>query len=250
VDGAVTLADHGIAHSSSAGSASRGSSVSRASSVGRGRIARLLGRLRQALLVIAALAPLAGYFALRTGQGTELALALAAVQVVAVGLVVGTVGGFRRSTMLLLPAAMLAAWAVVADRSAGQGVAVAAGITHAASYGGLLLLFGLSLLPGRDDLVTGIARRLNPHFHAGMQGYTRGVTWAWTGLFLVELLVSAALLCWAPTRWPEFTSFGHLAPVVALMVGEYTLRRLRFGSHSTDFRTMLRDFRRRRPGDA
>ncbi len=119
------------------------------------------------------------------------------------------------------------------------------GAVHAAAYGGLLWAFGRTLRAGRVPLVTQWARRLNPHFHAGMLGYTRGVTFAWAWLFGAELVASALLLGLLPGWWPGFVAGGHAVPVLALGVLEYALRRRRFGNQSTDWRTMLAAFRRR-----
>jgi hypothetical protein len=86
------------------------------------------------------------------------------------------------------------------------GLAAASWSIHALCYSALLAWFGLSLLPGREPVVTGFARRLNPRFADDMCGYTRGVTWAWCVLFAAELPASAALLHWAPMWWPLFAN--------------------------------------------
>lgn len=130
----------------------------------------------------------------------------------------------------VLPAAVLAWWG---------------GAVHAAAYAALLWAFGRTLRAGRVPLVTQWARRLNPHFHAGMLGYTRGVTRAWAWLFGAELAASALLLGLLPGWWPGFVAGGHALPVLALGLAEYALRRWRFGNHSTHWRTMLAAFRRR-----
>jgi hypothetical protein len=141
--------------------------------------------------------------------------------------------------LLLLPALLALFWV-----GGPFALGLLAGGFQALCDAGLLLVFGSSLLPGREPLVTGIARRLNPHFHDGMRGYTRGVTWAWCLLFAAELIAWAALVAWAPQALPAFAGFGHALPILALAFGEYALRRHRFGAHGTHWRVMLAAFRR------
>jgi uncharacterized membrane protein len=143
--------------------------------------------------------------------------------------------------------AALALVVVVARIWGGTGLpALLAGVLHLVAYGALLAVFGASLLPGRTPLVTRIAQRLNPQYRAGMQRYTRRVTWAWCLVFAGELATSAALLLWGSRPvWLGFVSLGHLLPLTLLFLGEYALRRVLFGRESTDMATMLRAIRGR-----
>lgn len=184
---------------------------------------RRWARVGRVVLLSAAIAsPLVSHMALATGQGTGLALGLAAVQAVAVGVVLwGALPGRLRPLAVLMPGVLLLAL------GAG-GVAGASGTVHAMVYGGLLVVFGRSLGAGQTPLVTMFARRLNPGFHAGMEGYTRAVTAAWCGFFAGQLVLSAVLLLLAPAWWRPFVTVLNL-PLLAVMAGgEYAVRRRRF----------------------
>jgi uncharacterized membrane protein len=179
----------------------------------------------------AAASPLATHLAITTGHGLLPAAALAAVQAgVAASVLPGLLGQGRRRWVSAL--VLLAALAWGAGRLLGHGLVATAWLSHFALFGGLLVLFGATLLPGRTPLATQFARRLDPGFHAGMIGYARAVTWAWCLFFAGQLLVSALLMLLAPAQvWSWFVNVLDL-PLVALMFGaEYAVRRLRFREH-------------------
>ena len=173
---------------------------------------------------------MASHAALASGWGLGAALALAAVQAVAVGTVVwGALRpGWARATAPLVTAALLAALVWGATRSPADGLATAAGATHALLYTGLLVLFSHTLLPGQVALVTRIAVRMNSIFHDGMLVYTRSVTAAWSVFFAGQLLVSAALLLVNEVWWAFYVSTLHMPLVVLMAVSEYAVRRWRF----------------------
>jgi uncharacterized membrane protein len=90
-------------------------------------------------------------------------------------------------------------------------------VPHAVVYSVLLAVFGATLLPGREALITALARRMYGTVPAAMASYTRGVTWAWCGFFAAQLLTSLALLLWAPiVVWSVFVNVLNL-PLFALM---------------------------------
>ncbi len=214
--------------------------------------------MKAAVLVAAALSPVASHAALLTGRGFAVALPLAAVQAVAIGIAVAGIAGSaaagqaerRRNRRLatLLAAAMLMILAAGALQSPGQGLRMAAGVTHAVLYGTLLASFAVTLLPGRTDMITGIAQRLNPRFQTDMRPYTRRVTRAWCGFFAAELAISAVLLAAAPREWwLVFINFLHLPLVGAMFAAEYAVRLRTFPDRqSTRVTAMLRGLRRRR----
>jgi uncharacterized membrane protein len=104
-------------------------------------------------------------------------------------------------------------------------VALAAGF-HAFLYGALALWFGGSLRPGREPVVTMLARRVEPCVTPALVRYTRGVTWLWTGFFVGQLLLSALLLGLAPLAvWSFFVTVLDLPLVVLTFAGEYAVRR-------------------------
>lgn len=207
--------------------------------------------MKALVLAAAALSPIASHTVLLTGRGFAVALPLAAVQAVAIGMVVAGIGGAaasqaeqhrNRRFAALLAAAMLAILTAATLQSPDRGLRTAAGVTHAVLYTTLLASFAATLLPGRTDMITGIAQRLNPNFHAGMRRYTRRVTWAWCTFFAAELATSAILLTTAPREWwLVFINFLHLPLVAAMFAAEYTIRRHTFPHHQpTPFTAMLR----------
>jgi uncharacterized membrane protein len=221
---------------------------------------RLTAAVRIALLAAAVASPVASHFALLTGRGVGVAVAFGVLQALAVGVVIAGIGGpgidgagsgaagRHRGVALLASAAMLGVLALGLARSPAFGLRLAAGTSHALLYGTLFVVFAATLLPGRTDVVTRVARRLNPRFHAGMQSYTRRVTMAWCGFFAGQIMVSALLLRFAPEQWWLLFINGLNVPLLLLMfVAEYAIRRRRFpGSQSADIATMVRGLRQPR----
>jgi hypothetical protein len=105
------------------------------------------------------------------------------------------------------------------------GLIAASGLPHALIYLGLLAMFGATLRPGRDALVTGLARRMYGAIPAEMASYTRRVTWAWCAFFVTQLATSLILFLVAPLAvWSFFVNVLNL-PLLALMfVAEQTCR--------------------------
>ncbi len=206
-----------------------------AATVDHPQITPLFGRLGRAaqltILAGAAASPLAAHVAIITGRGLLPAAVLALAQAGVAALVLpGLLGRERRGWVPVLVLVAALAWG--GGRLLGHGVAAAAGLSHLAVFGGLLTVFALTLLPGETPLATRFARRLDPGFHGGMEGYTRAVTLAWCLFFAGQILASALLLLLAPVRvWSWFINVLDL-PLVALMFGaEYAVRRLRFREH-------------------
>lgn len=198
------------------------------------------------MLAAAVVSPLASHWALATGRGMAVALPLAALQAAAVGVVLmgALPPGRSRALAALAPAALLLVLGAGALRSPADGLLAAAGLSHAMLHAGLLALFAVSLVPGRTPLVTRLARRLNPAFHPGMEGYTRAVTIAWCLFLAAQLAASAVLLLLAPDVWRLFVTALSL-PLAALMaLAEYGVRRWRFRREAhTPLLTMIRGVR-------
>lgn len=179
-----------------------------------------------AVFAAAFLSPIASHAALATGWGLRGAMLLAGTQAVAVGLVLrGTLPGRWKAAAPLAALALLAALGWGASRSPADGLAAAAGASHAVAYSGLLLLFGHTMLPGQVPLITRVAQRINPWYHDGISWYTRGVTAAWCWFFAAQLLASAVLLLVGGDWWRWFVSTLHMPLVVAMAVAEYAVRR-------------------------
>ncbi len=158
------------------------------------------------------------------------ALPLAALQAVAAGVVLqgALPQGRMRALAVLVPLMLLLALGLGACRSPADGLLATAGLSHAMLNAGLFVVFATSLTAGRTPLVTRLARRLNPSFHAGMEGYTWAVTVAWCLFFAGQIVMSAVLLPLAPEAWRLFVTVLGL-PLAALMaLAEYGVRRWRF----------------------
>jgi uncharacterized membrane protein len=91
----------------------------------------------------------------------------------------------------------------------------------------LLTLFARSLLPGRQPLVSRIARLMHDNPSPALLRYTRGVTVAWVVFLALMLLEVIALGLFAgPQRWSLFTNFYNYLLLGLFFVLEFSLRRL------------------------
>jgi uncharacterized membrane protein len=94
---------------------------------------------------------------------------------------------------------------------------------------GLAWVFGHTLAPGSEALITRFARIEDPEPGPAVLAYTRRLTWVWVVFFLVMAAVSAALAAsGAREAWVWFTAVGNYLCVVALFAVEYVYRRRRF----------------------
>lgn len=101
-------------------------------------------------------------------------------------------------------------------------------LPHLAIYFVLLGWFGGTLRPGREPLVTFMARHVHETMSPQLIAYTRRVTIAWCVFFLAMALTSTALFLRAPVAtWSLFANLLNLPLVIAMFVGEYLWRRLR-----------------------
>lgn len=105
------------------------------------------------------------------------------------------------------------------------GLIAVTGISHASFNLFMMWFFGHTLLGGREPLITRIARLMHGELDAGIASYTRHVTVAWSAYFALQVIVSAALYCFASiTAWSFFINVLNL-PLLALMfIGEYGYR--------------------------
>jgi uncharacterized membrane protein len=93
----------------------------------------------------------------------------------------------------------------------------------------LLWFFGRTLAPGREPLVTAIARLVRGRLDPAVERYTRQVTWAWCGFFASNAAVSVALAAFAPlAAWSLYTNVLGAPLVVLMFAAEYAHRRRRF----------------------
>jgi uncharacterized membrane protein len=190
----------------------------------------LLPILGRGLAVLLAPFAVHAVLAQRGGVPFWLAQGVAAGQVAAMAWVMaGIVTGLAGRTRLLAAAAAAGVFLVIAAAAGRSSLIVAAALWHGAIYLGLGLLFGLSLRPGQEALVSRLARRVEPCPTPALLAYARGVTWLWAGFCAAQLAVSALLLAVAPlTVWSDFVNVLG-APLVGLtFAAEYAVRRWRF----------------------
>jgi len=89
----------------------------------------------------------------------------------------------------------------------------------------LALVFGLTLQAGREPLVTALARRVHGAMTPGMAAYSRKVTVAWTGYFVVMATLSLILYAIAPFDvWAAFANLVTPLAILLMFIGEYLLR--------------------------
>jgi uncharacterized membrane protein len=159
--------------------------------------------------------PIVVHAGLLLGQ-SSLTPMLSALQLLGIGVFVLLLFAARHRWLAIATASGLCVVALWA-RSAQLGAVAAAGAVHAVIYTGLLLVFGASLLPGREALVTSLARKMHAIVPDEQAAYTRGVTWAWTVFFAAQLAGSLGLLLFAPlVTWSLFINVLNF-PLLALM---------------------------------
>jgi uncharacterized membrane protein len=99
-------------------------------------------------------------------------------------------------------------------------------LTQQAGFYALLgVLFGRSLLDGREPLCTHWATMVHGPLSPALSRYTRQVTAAWTMFFALLTLAQVALFLLAPLPvWSAFANFLCLPLVAAMFIGEYLVR--------------------------
>ena len=167
--------------------------------------------------------PILTHTLLAVGYSTELAASVSAFQVIVLGAILTAHATYIYKWWLAGAAASLflaGAWL-----SGRYSLFTAAGIPYVAAYAVILTVFGASLLPGREPLITAIARKIHGALRPDIVVYTRRVTIAWCCFFAFQLTVSLTLFFRAPmVVWSFYVNVLDL-PLVALMfTGEYLYR--------------------------
>src|SRR5262245_16873670 len=180
---------------------------------------------RPRLLVAALLVALPIATHLLTVDESVRPIAVAVGWVTSIAIALGLARGFRVTALetAAVVGAIGAAWYL----SAGARYAIF--VPPVAINALLLWLFGRTLVPGREPLVSSIARLVRGELAPELARYTRCVTWAWCVFFAVMAGISICLAAYAPLAvWSLFANV-LVYPLVALMlVAEYAYRRLRF----------------------
>ena len=102
----------------------------------------------------------------------------------------------------------------------------------------LALVFGASLRPGREPVISVFARMEQGPLPADLERYTRLLTWVWTALFAAMAAAALALALFGSlAAWSTFTNLVAYMLALALFVGEYAYRRWRYRQyrHATLF---------------
>ena len=89
----------------------------------------------------------------------------------------------------------------------------------------LAVVFGVTLRPGRESLITTLARRVHGSLTPEMVGYSRKVTIAWTVCFAAMAVLSLAVFASAPfATWTAFAALATPLAMLGLFIGEFLLR--------------------------
>ena len=93
----------------------------------------------------------------------------------------------------------------------------------------LLWLFGRTLVPGREPLVSSVARVVRGELPPEIACYTRRATWVWCIFFAALACTSILLAAFAPLAFWSLFANVLVYPLIALMfAAEYLYRRRRF----------------------
>src|SRR4029077_5051200 len=163
------------------------------SAVGRNRTTARRARL----MTLGAAAAVIGYagathWAVAYGHADTLGIALALAPVL-VGLIWLSARTRQPIWVKLSAAAAGLGLVVLATRHATLAVHLLYPLPSIVVYGGLLWIFARTLAPGREALVTRLARQVHGTLPDDITAYTRQVTWAWCVFFTAMGLTSVLL---------------------------------------------------------
>lgn len=184
------------------------------------------------MIVVATVVALIGYellthWAVVSAQGSALGLLFGITPVVLVAAVLLWRAGHKAAL-----AAGVVAISAVCVLAAGQAVAalhVLYPLPSVLVYGFLLVLFGRTLVPGREPLITHLARCVHGSLPDEIVAYTRRLTWVWCGVFAAMAATSITLFaCASLSTWSLFANVLNLPLVAAIFVAEYIYRVMRF----------------------
>jgi uncharacterized membrane protein len=181
-------------------------------------------RARVIALAVVAVAYVLGTHWLMTGAPAS---PWNAVIVVAPMLAAAAWLAWQRGQRWLAALAALATAALVVQAWRGDGLAVGSIYVgqHVAIHVLLGFVFGLTLQPGREPLVSALARRVHGSLTRAMEVYSRKVTVAWTIYFAAMAALSLALYAFAPfDAWATFANLITPLALLLMFVGEYVLR--------------------------
>jgi uncharacterized membrane protein len=120
----------------------------------------------------------------------------------------------------------------------------------------LLWLFGRTLLPGKEPLISQIARHINGELEQDIVEYTRQVTIVWCVFFSLEVIISLLLYVFASlAAWSFFINVLNLPLLIIMFISEKAYRTVRFPDHPRTpilkvIEVYSRDFAARRKADS
>ena len=119
-------------------------------------------------------------------------------------------------------------------------------LPHGGAYLFMLWLFGRTMMPGREALITRLARHVHGTLPEDIERYTRQVTTAWCLFFAGMALTSLMLFLLAPLAiWSVFANLLNVPLVVAMFLAEYLYRILRYPNFShASIRSTIRAFQK------
>jgi uncharacterized membrane protein len=194
-------------------------------------VSALATRVVEALAVLVLVGgPPAAHLALAMRLGTAVAALLIATQAVLIVWIASSSLTQRR--FRVGACGIVAALVLVLSRFTDGGPLVASAIPHAMTYLALLVVFAVSLQPGREAVVTILARKARGALSGEIVRYTRRVTWAWCWFFVAQLMGSLVLLLFAPLdAWSLFVNLCNLPVIGAMLCAEYIYRQWRHAAH-------------------
>jgi uncharacterized membrane protein len=145
---------------------------------------------------------------------------------------------------------------IVTGNHERMGLLMVNGLSHAALNLFLLWLFGRTLVPGMEPLVSQISRHLTGDVRPHILVYTRQVTVAWCIYFALQVAISLLLYAYATfTAWSFFINVLNLPLLLLMFVAEKTYRVAHFPDHPrTSIRKVIevysRDFAVPRKADS
>jgi uncharacterized membrane protein len=185
--------------------------------------ARIKSALRVSLTLFIIASPLVTHFALTADQWGATAYALILGQT-ALGLW-SILTRIRQPYKYVAAMALLGCSLTLSILHLQSGLVLSSGLPHALVNLVLLIVFGLSLRPGRIPTITALSHQIHGDLPPRIDRYTRRVTWAWCLFFLLQLAGSALLMAFAPVAWWSFFVNVLNAPLIAvLFVGEMLTR--------------------------
>ena len=187
-----------------------------------------MGKVCKILVVVACIGyPLLVHFSARAGLTGEARLALALLPIAVLATVI--VARANRKFEWAAGFAAIVAIVIGLEHWKHLGLAAAAGIPHFAGYAFLLVFFGRTLRPGREALITTLARRVHGELPPQIEKYSRQVTLAWCVFCVVQLAGSLLLFLFVSLHtWSFFVNVVNLPLLCTMFVGEYLFRRMRF----------------------